>query len=39
MDDGRGGAEDEPLELGVVHHAGLRLEPGGNSRTLAVMIR
>ena len=29
VDDGRGGAEDEALELGLVHRAGLRLEPGG----------
>ena len=29
VDDRRGGAEDEALELGLVHHAGLRLEPGG----------
>ena len=29
VDDGCGGAEDEALELVLVHRAGLRLEPGG----------
>jgi hypothetical protein len=29
MDDGRGGAEDEALEAGLVHRAGLGLQPGG----------
>ena len=28
VNDGRGSAEDEALELSLVHRAGLRLEPG-----------
>ena len=39
LDDGRGSAEDEALELSLVHRAGLHLEPGGLERTLAVMTR